>query len=256
MVGVCAAQFRISKLDKQDQMRSPVCERSVAPVLYNSLRPYGLQPARLLCPWDSPGKNTGESCHALLRGDLPYPGIELTFLVFPGSQVDSSPLSHRGTGEKPWWQTEAGSTRGFGLEAVTAWAPRWEHPLRLYFDPFHRTKTVCLIFKIIIIKWKHQLHYYKEIISYILKSISCILFGEESWLPWILERPSLRSLLPEARGLIQLLKIWAYPQGWAQSTILIALPQKPGCHVARSWQWLTPGAIWKVRDLLNVSTKL
>ena len=25
----------------------------------DSLRPRGLQPARLLCPWDSPGKNTG-----------------------------------------------------------------------------------------------------------------------------------------------------------------------------------------------------
>ena len=23
---------------------------------------------RLLCPWDSPGKNTGESCHFLLQG--------------------------------------------------------------------------------------------------------------------------------------------------------------------------------------------
>ena len=27
------------------------------------LRPHGLQPARLLCPWDSPGKNTGVGCH-------------------------------------------------------------------------------------------------------------------------------------------------------------------------------------------------
>ena len=33
-----------------------------------SLRPHGLQPARLLCPWDSPGKDTGLGCHALLRG--------------------------------------------------------------------------------------------------------------------------------------------------------------------------------------------
>ena len=26
------------------------------------------QPARLLCPWNSPGKNTGVSCHFLFRG--------------------------------------------------------------------------------------------------------------------------------------------------------------------------------------------
>ena len=28
----------------------------------------GLKPARLLCPWSSPGKNTGVGCHALLQG--------------------------------------------------------------------------------------------------------------------------------------------------------------------------------------------
>ena len=29
---------------------------------------YGLYPTRLLCPWDSPGKNIGVGCHALLLG--------------------------------------------------------------------------------------------------------------------------------------------------------------------------------------------
>ena len=29
-----------------------------------------IQPARLLCPWDSPGKNSGVGCHALLQGIL------------------------------------------------------------------------------------------------------------------------------------------------------------------------------------------
>ena len=29
-----------------------------------------ITPARLLCPWDSPGKNTGVGCHALLQGIL------------------------------------------------------------------------------------------------------------------------------------------------------------------------------------------
>ena len=41
-----------------------------------TLRPYGLLPARLLCPWDSPGKNTGVGCHALLQGNLPNPETE------------------------------------------------------------------------------------------------------------------------------------------------------------------------------------
>ena len=29
-----------------------------------------------LCPWNSPGKNTGVSCHFPSPGDLPDPGIE------------------------------------------------------------------------------------------------------------------------------------------------------------------------------------
>ena len=29
--------------------------------------PHRQQPARLLCPWDSPGKNTGVGCHFLLQ---------------------------------------------------------------------------------------------------------------------------------------------------------------------------------------------
>ena len=40
---------------------------SVTPVVSDSLQPQGLQPARLLCPWDSPGKHTGVGSHALLQ---------------------------------------------------------------------------------------------------------------------------------------------------------------------------------------------
>ena len=36
---------------------------------------HGLQPTRLLCPWDSPGRNTGVGCH-VLQGNLPSPGIK------------------------------------------------------------------------------------------------------------------------------------------------------------------------------------
>ena len=36
-------------------------------VVSNSSWPHGLQPTRLLCPWDSPGKITGVGCHRLLE---------------------------------------------------------------------------------------------------------------------------------------------------------------------------------------------
>ena len=35
------------------------------------LRPHEPQPARLLCPWHSPGKNTGVGCHFFLQGIFP-----------------------------------------------------------------------------------------------------------------------------------------------------------------------------------------
>ena len=40
----------------------------------NSLWPHGLLPARLLCQWDFPGKNTGIDCHFLLQGIFPTQG--------------------------------------------------------------------------------------------------------------------------------------------------------------------------------------
>ena len=36
----------------------------------DALRPQGLQPTRLLCPWDFPGKSTGVGCHRLILNML------------------------------------------------------------------------------------------------------------------------------------------------------------------------------------------
>ena len=44
-------------------------------VVSDSLRPCGLQPTRLLHPWDSSGKNTGVGSHFLLQGILPAQGF-------------------------------------------------------------------------------------------------------------------------------------------------------------------------------------
>ena len=41
----------------------------------DSLRPHRLYPTRLLCPWDSPGKNTGVGSHSLLQGSVPIQGL-------------------------------------------------------------------------------------------------------------------------------------------------------------------------------------
>ena len=46
------------------------------------LRPHGLGPTRLLCPWDSLGKNTGVGCHALLQGIFLIQGLNPGLLNF------------------------------------------------------------------------------------------------------------------------------------------------------------------------------
>ena len=43
------------------------CCSSVVSVVSDSVRPHRRQPTRLLCPWDSPGNNTGVVCHFLLQ---------------------------------------------------------------------------------------------------------------------------------------------------------------------------------------------
>ena len=40
----------------------------LSPAVSHSLRPHGLQPARLLCLWDFLGKNFGVGCRFLLQG--------------------------------------------------------------------------------------------------------------------------------------------------------------------------------------------
>ena len=57
------------------------CSESVShSVVSNSLQPLQLQSPRFLCPWDSPGKNTGVGCHFLLQGSFLTQGSNLGFL--------------------------------------------------------------------------------------------------------------------------------------------------------------------------------
>ena len=62
----------------------------VCSVTTDSLCPLGLYPTSLLCPWSSPGKNTGVGCHFLLQGIVPTQGSNLHLLHW---QADSLPLN-------------------------------------------------------------------------------------------------------------------------------------------------------------------
>ena len=69
-------------------------------VMSNSSWPHGLWPARLLCPWEFSGKNTGVDCHFLLLGIFPKQGLNPPLLCLMHWQVGSLPLSLLGS---PWW---------------------------------------------------------------------------------------------------------------------------------------------------------
>ena len=57
------------------QYDKSLCAVLSCSVVSDSLQPHGLEPARLLCPWEySPGKNTRVGCHALLQGIFPTQG--------------------------------------------------------------------------------------------------------------------------------------------------------------------------------------
>ena len=52
-----------------------VCAVLSRSVMSDSLQPHGLWPTRLLCPWDSPGKNNEVGNHSLLQGVFPTQGL-------------------------------------------------------------------------------------------------------------------------------------------------------------------------------------
>ena len=73
-----------------------MCE--VSSVVPNSLQPHGLPPTRLLCPRDSPGKNPGVGCRALLQRIFLTQGFNLHCVLiqvfFPWSRLRVFPGGH------------------------------------------------------------------------------------------------------------------------------------------------------------------
>ena len=63
-------------------------------VVSDSLWPHELWPARLFCPWDFPGKNTGMGCHFLLQEIFQIQRLNPHLLCLLQWQADSSPLHY------------------------------------------------------------------------------------------------------------------------------------------------------------------
>ena len=88
----------------------------------DSPRPRGLQPARLLCPWDFPGKTTGVGCDSLLQGLFWTQGLNPGLprcrqLDFPDSSIGKESACNPGDpGWNPGWGRSAGEGIGYPLD--------------------------------------------------------------------------------------------------------------------------------------------
>ena len=85
----------------------------------DSVRPHRQQPTRLLCPWDSPGKNTGVGCHFLLQRMhacklSPFSHVRLC--ATPWTAAHQAPLS-TGFSRQEYW-----SGLSFPFTRLPGWA--------------------------------------------------------------------------------------------------------------------------------------
>ena len=91
----CTKNSELSNIERGLLVLMPSCS-----VLYNSLRSFGLEPTRLLRPWDFSGKNTGVGCHFLLQWIFLIQGLNPHLLCFLNCRWILYPLSCGGSSEQ------------------------------------------------------------------------------------------------------------------------------------------------------------
>ena len=89
-------------------------------VTSDSLPPRGLQPTRLLCPWDSAGDNTGVDCHALLQGIFLTQGSKPGSPTLQADSLLSEPPGEPSNTVEVEMNVEMGEIRGAHSEDVVA----------------------------------------------------------------------------------------------------------------------------------------
>ena len=74
--------------------------RSFTQLCLTLCHPNGLEPSRLLCQWNFPGRNTGVGCHFLLQGSSQHRDQSVSPCLLYW-QAGSLPLSHLGSHYDP-----------------------------------------------------------------------------------------------------------------------------------------------------------
>ena len=130
--------------------KASVCQRwsACCLVVSDSLQPYGLLPARLLCPWGFPGKKAGVGCQALLQRIFPTQGLNPHLLHLLHWQGDSLPLTPPGTPMQKGWIHSLGQEDPLGEgkathSSILAWEIPWtEEPGRLQSIGFKESDMI------------------------------------------------------------------------------------------------------------------
>ena len=99
-----SVEFLISRIKMVASVASFYCTHAkLFQLCPSSLWPHALYPTRLLCPWDSPGKDTGVGCDALLQGTFSMQGWKLCLLCLLLWQVGCLPLISPGKPFSSMW---------------------------------------------------------------------------------------------------------------------------------------------------------
>ena len=132
-------------------------------VASNSFQPPGLQHARLLCPWDCPGKNTGVGCHALLQGIFPTQGLNPGQILYHVSH-QGSPFLHVKTQQKDWnlWTRKEAVTKHCICQHLDLGLPslqNCENKFLLFYKPPHlRGSLIVMQTKMLSVWEKHKFY--------------------------------------------------------------------------------------------------
>ena len=132
-------------------------------VMSDSSRPHGLQPTRLLRPWDLPGKSTGVGCHCLSIVDIvSYPPLCVWYRTLTGFRTNYPQICPLGVLTILSWRNlrktaEAGRSLTFSdslscetghktlVWEVPSLSPRWwdmeKHLCKQVLQSFHHFLT-------------------------------------------------------------------------------------------------------------------
>ena len=89
-------------------------------LLSNFLLPHELQPARLFCPWNSPGKNIGVGCHFLPPTQGLNPGLLHCRQIFYSLSYWENPIVEaKKKGENQYVSSQRVQGKGKGLDCCS-----------------------------------------------------------------------------------------------------------------------------------------